>query len=73
MAPRRTSAASRRPGGPLRLTVPSAPPGALYTAALRRLEGRLWTGGAAHLVGGTLDLLEALLRYRLSRRGAAGP
>jgi hypothetical protein len=33
----------------------------------RRLEARLWTGPAAHLVGGGLDFLEALARYLLAR------
>jgi hypothetical protein len=36
--------------------------------ALRRIEARLWSGRAAHLVGGTLDFLQALLRYLLARR-----
>jgi hypothetical protein len=34
---------------------------------LGRLEGRLWTGPAGHLIGGTLDLLEALARHLLVR------
>jgi hypothetical protein len=38
------------------------------TAALRRVEARLWSGRAAHLVGGTLDFLQALARYLLARR-----
>jgi hypothetical protein len=33
----------------------------------RRVEARLWTGPAGHLVGGTLDFLEALARYALAR------
>jgi hypothetical protein len=37
-------------------------------AALRRREAQLWTGRAAHLVGGTLDLLQAVARYGLARR-----
>jgi len=41
--------------------------------ALRRAEARLWSGRAAHLVGGTLDFLQALARYlhRGRRRGPA--
>jgi hypothetical protein len=41
---------------------------------LRRLEGRLWTGPAAHLLGGALDVVEALARVglrRLLRRGGS--
>jgi hypothetical protein len=38
-----------------------------YLAGLRRAEGRLWTGPAAHLLGGTLDFLGALARYLLAR------
>jgi thymidine phosphorylase len=30
----------------------------------------MWSGRGAHLVGGTLDFLQALLRYRLERRRA---
>jgi hypothetical protein len=41
-------------------------------SAARRIEARVWTGGAAHLVGGTLDLVQALVRYRLGRRGRDG-
>jgi len=33
----------------------------------RRAEARLWTGPAGHLVGGTLDFLEALARYALAQ------
>jgi hypothetical protein len=33
----------------------------------RSIEARLWTGPAGHLVGGTLDFLEALARYALAR------
>jgi hypothetical protein len=33
----------------------------------RRLETWLWTGPLGHLVGGALDLCEALLRYGLAR------
>jgi len=36
-------------------------------AGLRRLHARLWTGPAGHLLGGTLDVLEALARYALAR------
>jgi hypothetical protein len=32
-----------------------------------RAEARLWTGPVAHLVGGALDVLEALARYGLMR------
>jgi hypothetical protein len=41
------------------------------STALRRVEARLWTGGAAHLLGGALDLVQALVRYRLQRRTRA--
>src|SRR5207237_278689 len=34
---------------------------------LRRLEASLWTGRAAHLIGGSLDFAEALARYSLRR------
>jgi hypothetical protein len=44
--------------------VPARP----HRAALRRAEARLWSGGAAHLVGGTLDFVQALARYLLARR-----
>jgi len=43
-------------------------PARLYPTALRRAEARLWSGRAAHLVGGTLDFLQALVRYALARR-----
>jgi hypothetical protein len=36
-------------------------------ASLRRAEARLWTGPAAHLLGGALDVLEALGRVGLAR------
>ncbi|HEY2768248.1 MAG TPA: hypothetical protein VGI76_08320 [Solirubrobacteraceae bacterium] len=36
-------------------------------AAARRAEGWLWTGPVGHLVGGGLDLAQALLRYYRSR------
>jgi hypothetical protein len=36
-------------------------------ARLRTLEGRLWTGRTAHLVGGALDLGGALARYAWRR------
>jgi hypothetical protein len=39
-----------------------------YPAALRRAEARLWSGRAAHLVGGALDFVQALVRYLLARR-----
>jgi hypothetical protein len=39
-----------------------------YRAALRRTEARLWSGRAAHLLGGTLDFVQALARYLLARR-----
>jgi hypothetical protein len=39
----------------------------------RRTEARLWTGPAAHLLGGGLDFLQALARYALTRlRARAG-
>jgi hypothetical protein len=37
---------------------------------MRRLEARLWTGRAAHLVGGTLDFIQALTSYLIARRRA---
>jgi len=37
---------------------------------LQRAEARLWTGPVAHLLGGALDVLEALGRYGLARMGA---
>jgi len=36
-------------------------------ATARRAESWLWTGPVGHLVGGTLDVLEALLRHALRR------
>jgi hypothetical protein len=33
----------------------------------RQLEARLWTGPAGHLLGGALDLFEAIARYALAR------
>jgi hypothetical protein len=36
-------------------------------ARARRLEGALRTGSLAHLLGGSLDLLQALSRYALAR------
>jgi hypothetical protein len=33
----------------------------------KRLETWLWTGALGHLIGGALDLGEALLRYGFSR------
>jgi hypothetical protein len=35
--------------------------------ARRRIEARLWTGAAGHLLGGTLDFAAALTRYFLAR------
>jgi hypothetical protein len=35
--------------------------------SLRRAETRLLTGPAGHLLGGALDLLQALSRYALAR------
>jgi len=35
-----------------------------------RIEARLWTGPAAHLLGGGLDLLEAIARHALAGRAA---
>jgi hypothetical protein len=43
-------------------------PARRYRAALRRAEARLWSGPAAHLLGGTLDFVQALARYLLARR-----
>jgi hypothetical protein len=37
---------------------------------LRRIEGRFWTGPLAHLLGGALDLLQALARARRARGGS---
>ncbi|HEX4436581.1 MAG TPA: hypothetical protein VH061_07260 [Solirubrobacteraceae bacterium] len=39
----------------------------LRVTSLRRAEARLWTGPAAHLLGGTLDVLEALGKVGLAR------
>jgi hypothetical protein len=36
--------------------------------ALRRLETWLWTGPAGHMLGGTLDYLQALVRYLRQRK-----
>jgi hypothetical protein len=36
----------------------------------RQLEARIWTGRAGHLLGGALDVLEALARYALARARA---
>jgi hypothetical protein len=44
--------------------VPSRP----HPAALRRAEARLWSGRAAHLIGGALDVVQGLVRYLLARR-----
>jgi hypothetical protein len=33
----------------------------------RHIEARLWTGPAGHLVGGALDLAQALARFGLAR------
>jgi len=38
-----------------------------WSASRRRAEARLRTGAAAHLLGGGLDLLEALARHLLGR------
>jgi len=38
----------------------------------RRLETWLWTGPIGHLVGGGLDLLQALIAYRRKRRADGG-
>jgi hypothetical protein len=43
-------------------------PARAHRAALRRAEARLWSGRAAHLIGGTLDFAQALVRYLLARR-----
>jgi hypothetical protein len=40
---------------------------------MRRAEARLWSGSAAHLAGGALDLAQALVRYSLGRPGRAAP
>jgi hypothetical protein len=34
----------------------------------RRVEARLWTGRAGHLLGGSLDIAVALARYQLLTR-----
>jgi hypothetical protein len=34
---------------------------------LRTIEAWLWTGPVGHLLGGALDVLEALARYAISR------
>jgi hypothetical protein len=39
----------------------------LTASRFRRAEARLWTGPAGHLVGGSLDFLEALARYAFAR------
>jgi hypothetical protein len=38
-----------------------------WSASTRRAEARLRTGAVAHLLGGGLDLLEALTRHLLER------
>jgi hypothetical protein len=38
-------------------------------SAQRRAEAWLWTGPVGHLLGGTLDFLQALMRYRWARLG----
>jgi hypothetical protein len=38
------------------------------SSALRRAEARLRTGAGAHLLGGALDFIGALVRYLLARR-----
>jgi hypothetical protein len=38
-----------------------------WSAKVRRAEARLRTGAAAHLLGGGLDLLEAVARHLLAR------
>jgi hypothetical protein len=38
----------------------------------RRLETWLWTGPLGHLLGGALDLLQALIAYRRKRRADDG-
>jgi hypothetical protein len=52
--------------------LPPAAPGRTQArspaTSLRRLEARLRTGGSAHLLGGTLDFLQALIRYAVARR-----
>jgi hypothetical protein len=40
-------------------------------AAARRFETWVWTGPLGHLVGGALDLGEALARYGLARAWSA--
>jgi hypothetical protein len=39
----------------------------LRVPSLRRAEARLWTGPAAHLLGGALDVLEALGKVGLAQ------
>jgi len=43
------------------------PPAPRSAPLRRRAEAWLWTGPAGHLVGGSLDLLVALARYRIAR------
>jgi hypothetical protein len=38
------------------------------SAVVRRIETWLWTGPAGHLLGGTLDFVQALGRYLRTRR-----
>jgi hypothetical protein len=37
------------------------------SARLRTIEAWLWTGPVGHLLGGALDVLEALARYAIRR------
>ncbi|HEX4186289.1 MAG TPA: hypothetical protein VHY83_00190 [Solirubrobacteraceae bacterium] len=67
MPARRSSTAPRRFRARAPSKAPRGRPAQLRSAA-RHIEARLWTGRSAHLVGGTLDLLQALARYALARR-----
>ncbi|MFZ2113785.1 MAG: hypothetical protein WAU77_08655 [Solirubrobacteraceae bacterium] len=40
---------------------------------IRRLEGWLWTGPVGHLLGGSLDFAEALVRYVRARHDGHAP
>jgi len=37
-------------------------------AHARACEARLWTGPVGHLLGGTLDIVEAIVRHALAPR-----
>ena len=49
-------------------TIPCAPVShPRRSSRARRAEARFWTGPAAHLVGGALDLAEAFTRWLIAR------